>query len=192
MHTGATDRRASGHRAASREDDGEASSRMAIDIGAPVPTDGAGVHDLIAACPPLDPNSLYANLLQCSHFSETCAIAKSDDEPVGWVSGYIVPGRPDIYFLWQVAVSSKARGQALPKRLVADILRREACKGVRYIHTTITPDNEASWGLFRSIARWLEAPLEDAVLFEREAHFKGRHDSETLVRIGPFGAIPPT
>ena len=72
------------------------------------------------------------------------------------------------------------------KKLVADIFSRTACKDVRYLKTTITPDNEASWGLFRSIARWLDAPLKDTTFFDKDTHFKGRHDSEILVTIGPF------
>ncbi len=157
-----------------------------LSIGAPRSTDGAPVHDLIAACPPLDGNSLYANLLQCTHFAETCAIARLDGEAVAWVSGYIPPQEPDVYFLWQVAVGEAARGRKLPKRLVADLLARPACRQVRYIKTTITPDNEASWGLFRSLARWLKADLRDEVFFDRDRHFMGRHDSEILVTIGPF------
>lgn len=160
-------------------------------IAPPRGEDGAGVHDLIAACPPLDGNSLYANLLQCTHFAGTCALAKRDGEPVGWVSGYILPGDPQTYFLWQVAVHETARGEGLPKRLIADILARPDCRDVRFIQTTITPDNDASWGLFRSVARWLDAPLEDTVFFDRDRHFKGRHDSEVLVTIGPFEQPPP-
>lgn len=157
-----------------------------LSIGAPRSTDGAAVHDLIAACPPLDGNSLYANLLQCTHFADTCAIARLGEKVVGWISGYIPPQEPGTYFLWQVAVGEKARGRKLPKRLVADLFSRPACQSVRYLKTTITPDNEASWGLFRSLARWLGADLQDEVFFDRDQHFQGRHDSEILVTIGPF------
>ena len=144
------------------------------------------MHDLIAACPPLDTNSLYMNLIQTTHFADTCALAREDGDVIGWVSGHIPPREPDVFFLWQVAVGEKARGKKIPKRLVADIFSREACRNVKYLKTTITPDNEASWGLFRSIARWLGAPLNESEFFDKERHFKGRHDSEILVTIGPF------
>ena len=157
-----------------------------LTIEAPKSEDGAAVHDLIAACPPLDTNSLYMNLIQTTHFAQTCALAREDNEVIGWVSGHIPPEEPDVFFLWQVAVGEKARGRGVPKRLVADIFSRPSCKDVRYLKTTITPDNEASWGLFRSIARWLDAPLKDTKFFDKDAHFKGRHDSEILVTIGPF------
>jgi L-2,4-diaminobutyric acid acetyltransferase len=159
----------------------------AVTIGAPKSEDGAAVHDLIAACPPLDTNSLYMNLIQTTHFGQTCALAREDGEVIGWVSGHIPPDEPDVFFLWQVAIGEKARGKRIPKRLVADIFSRPSCKDVRYLKTTITPDNEASWGLFKSLARWLEAPLKDTKFFDKDTHFKGRHDSEILVTIGPFG-----
>ena len=164
----------------------EADEADSLHIGAPESEDGAAVHDLIAACPPLDTNSLYMNLIQTTHFAQTCAIAKEDGEAIGWVSGHIPPEEPDVFFLWQVAVGEKARGKRVPKRLVADIFSREACKDVKYLKTTITADNDASWGLFRSIARWLDAPLNESAFFDKERHFKGRHDSEILVTIGPF------
>ncbi|WP_300380572.1 diaminobutyrate acetyltransferase [Henriciella sp.] len=155
-------------------------------IGAPASEDGAAVHDLIANCPPLDTNSLYMNLIQTTHFDQTCALAREGDEVIGWVSGHIPPQEPDVFFLWQVAVGEKARGKRIPKRLVADIFSRAACRNVKYLKTTITPDNDASWGLFKSIARWLDAPLNESDFFDKDRHFKGRHDSEILVTIGPF------
>ncbi len=175
----------------------EAEGRESIDtsqgvrIDPPRDRDGAEVHDLIAACPPLDRNSLYANLLQCTHFAGTCALARLGDDAVGWVSGYVPPEEPDVYFLWQVAVHDSARGKGLPKKLIADILGRPACAGTRFLKTTITPGNDASWGLFRSVARWLDAPLNEQSFFERDTHFRGRHASEVLVTIGPFECAPP-
>ncbi len=166
----------------------------AISLSRPLSTDGADIHDLVAACPPLDTNSLYASLLLCTHHAATCALARTSagGKAVGWVSGYILPDAPDTYFLWQVAVHEDARGLGLPKRLVADILSRPELARVSRLKTTITPDNQASWGLFRSVARWLGAELNDASFFDRQAHFRGRHDSERMVEIGPFALPPPT
>ena len=180
-----TFQRSSSPQQAAKEDT-EAPLRCGVMIAAPETSDGAEVHALIAACPPLDQNSLYANLLQCSHFANTCATARIDGALAGWVSGYIPPEDPETYFLWQVAVDESARGLKVPRRLVADILGRAPCRDVRYIKTTITPDNEASWALFRSIARWLDAPLNEAPHFDRDTHFGGQHASEILVTIGPF------
>ncbi len=157
-----------------------------MQIGAPVAEDGSDVHDLIAACPPLDTNSLYANLIQCSHFAGTCALARRAGNAVGWISGHIIPHEPKTFFLWQVAVHEEGRGQRLAHRMLADIFVRQECHGVTSLKTTITQDNDASWGLFGSIARALDAELTEAEGFDETRHFRGRHASEVLVTIGPF------
>ncbi|MCC9622880.1 diaminobutyrate acetyltransferase [Thalassospira sp. MA62] len=155
-------------------------------IRKPKCTDGARVNNLIADCKPLDENSMYCNLLQCSHFSHTCALAELDGEVVGFVSGYIVPEKPEQLFIWQVAVSEKARGLRMAKRLIMDILDRPACHDVTEITTTITSTNAPSQGVFRSVARELGADIKRKVQFERETHFGGASASEILWTIGPF------
>ena len=49
-----------------------------IEIGRPTSQDGAGVFDLVARCKPLDENSMYCNLLQCSHFADTSVVTRND------------------------------------------------------------------------------------------------------------------
>ena len=158
-----------------------------IELRSPHSTDGSRVHQLVAQCPPLDPNSMYCNLLQCSHFAATSVAAERDGELVGFVSGYLIPERADdTLFIWQVAVSEQARGQGLASRMVADILGRPQCAGVKYLETTITESNRASWAVFEKLAGKLSAELQSSVMFDRSEHFAGEHDSELLVRIGPF------
>jgi L-2,4-diaminobutyric acid acetyltransferase len=157
-----------------------------INLRAPAAEDGAAVYELIAQCPPLDTNSMYCNLLQCTHFSATSVAAELNDEIVGFISGYIQPDQPDTLFIWQVAVGEKARGQGLAGRMLRDILARTACDEVKFIETTITPDNRASWALFESLAKKLDAELNHSVMFDRQQHFAGQHETEMLVRIGPI------
>ncbi|MDE8601990.1 diaminobutyrate acetyltransferase [Marinomonas sp. RSW2] len=153
----------------------------------PSAIDGMAVHQLVASCPPLDTNSVYCNLLQASHFNETSVAASFDSgELVGFVSGYILPNKVDTLFVWQVAVSEKARGQGLAKKMVSSLLERSNCSGVRYIETSITASNQGSWALFRSLADQLDAPLEESVMFDKQIHFNGLHDTEQLVTIGPI------
>lgn len=159
-----------------------------LDIRAPTPEDAADIHALIADCPPLDTNSLYANLIQTTHFSDSCAVARLNGRVVGWISGHRPPGKDKTYFLWQVAVHPDARGMRLPRRMLAAILTRPEQSGVSLLETSITRSNEASWSLFRSLARWLQAPLREERWFDRERHFRGKHDTEFLVTIGPFKA----
>ncbi|MEQ8320405.1 MAG: diaminobutyrate acetyltransferase [Rhodospirillales bacterium] len=152
----------------------------------PTPEDGVAVNELVEQCKPLDENSVYCNLLQCSHFSETSSLAELGGDVAGFVSGYVVPEEPDSLFVWQVAVAPDARGLSLAKRMVFDILRRPSAKGIRRIKTTITPDNKASHGVFNSIARELGAEVDRDVLFDKEDHFDGQQKTEMLWDIGPF------
>lgn len=159
-----------------------------IRLTRPVPEDGAALHRLVADSPPLDPNSLYCNLLQCSHFADTSVAARMEGRLVGFISGYRIPARPDTQFVWQVVVSEAARGRGLAKRMLHYLAEQSGGAAnlppVRFLETTITPDNEASWALFRSFARDFDAPIEESVLFSCEQHFAGSHDDEVLLRIG--------
>lgn len=155
-------------------------------LRSPVAEDGMAVFKLVKQSPPLDINSVYCNLLQCSHFSSTSVAAERAGELLGFISAYLIPERNDTLFIWQVAVSQKARGQGLASRMIGHILNREQCQQVSFIETTITEDNLASWALFKSLAVRLDTEINHSVLFDRDKHFDGEHDSEMLVRVGPF------
>lgn len=157
-----------------------------IELRHPTSIDGAAVSRLISHCPPLDTNSMYCNLLQCTHFAHTSVAATLDNALVGFISGYIIPEQHNTLFIWQVAVSDKARGQGLARRMLENILARPICKDVHYLETTITESNQASWALFNSLAKKLNTELKPSLMFDREQHFAGEHTSEMLARIGPF------
>src|SRR5690606_26372833 len=118
--------------------------RAELLIRRPTALDGAAVHRLIADCPPLDHNSLYCNLLQCSHFAASSALAEMDGAVVGWVSGHVLPDDPETLFVWQVAVASSMRGRRLGRNLILHILARPEQAAVRWIDTTVTDDNASS------------------------------------------------
>lgn len=157
-----------------------------LTLRAPTLTDGMDVYRLIENSPPLDTNSSYCNLLQCSHFSSTSVAADADGDLVGFISGYILPDRPNTLFIWQVAVAEQARGQRLASKMLAHILSREHCKNVSYIETSITVDNQASLNVFKGLAKTLGADIQTSPWMDKELHFSGLHDSEPLVRVGPF------
>lgn len=144
------------------------------------------VTALIAACPPLDRNSRYCNLLQCEHFADHCVIAERAGRIIGWVSGYRPPSDPTAFFVWQVAVAAEGRGQRLANRMITSLLARKAQRGVTHLITTVTDDNEASWSLFRGLAHGWNAKLERSALFERDTHFAGAHATEYQACIGPI------
>lgn len=152
----------------------------------PSALDGYAVTALIKSSPPLDNNSAYCNLLQCSHFAHTCVVAESDDCILGWVSAYIPPNQNDHIFIWQVVVHPEARGKGLAKHMLHALFSRKALAEVRYLITTITQDNEASWGVFENFAKLHQLNLSKSPHFEKERHFQGVHDTEFLVEIGPF------
>ncbi|MDH5358723.1 MAG: diaminobutyrate acetyltransferase, partial [Gammaproteobacteria bacterium] len=79
-----------------------------IILRTPTPDDGASVFNLISQCPPLDTNSMYCNLIQCSHFANTSAAAVINEKLMGFISGYLIPQRPDTLFIWQVVVGEQA------------------------------------------------------------------------------------
>ena len=152
----------------------------------PTAEDGYPLNKLVENSPPLDPNSVYCNLLQCTHFADTSVAVEEDVQLVGFISAYIPPAKPDTVFVWQVVVDKSQRGRGLAKRMMQEIVRRPACENVRYLETTITPDNEASWGMFRSFAYERRMPTEEFILFDSRIHFAGEHNDEHLLRIGPF------
>ena len=162
------------------------SSSQDIVLRPPVLEDGMAVYRLIEQCPPLDINSSYCNFLQCGHFSATSVAADLEQKLAGFISGYIIPERPDTLFIWQVAVAEQARGMGLASRMLKHILDRPACSSVCYLETTITADNQASWSLFKGLARKLSANFDSAPWLDKDVHFDGQHQSEALVRIGPF------
>lgn len=164
-------------------------SAPAWQIERPGPELAVAVHRLIAACPPLDRNSLYCNLLQCSHFRETSAVARRGHQVVGFVSGYRLPTAAACLFIWQVAVAEQARGGGLGRQLIHHILARRQSRDLRYIRTTITARNSPSWAMFHALARELGAATSERPLFVAERHFDGIHDTEYELAIGPFDPV---
>lgn len=157
----------------------------AVLLRVPVAHDGHALHGLISRSPPLDGNSVYCNLLQCTHFAQTSVAAEAQGKLGGFISGYLVPLSPDTLFIWQVAIDPAFRGQGLATRMLNEILARPVCAQVKWLETTITESNRASWALFESFARKRRAQFSSTLHFEKSAHFNGEHESERLVRIGP-------
>jgi L-2,4-diaminobutyric acid acetyltransferase len=155
----------------------------------PMVSHGADIHRLVSECKPLDLNSVYAYLLLCEHFAQTCVLAERAGRVVGFVSAYRPPARSEAVFVWQVAVAEQVRGGGLAMAMLRDLLARDAVRDCHYLETTVTPSNAPSRRLFRSLARELDAPLVENVLFH-EKDFGGEgHETEALLRIGPFTGL---
>ncbi|WP_116086556.1 diaminobutyrate acetyltransferase [Tropicimonas sp. IMCC34011] len=165
----------------SRETEKDADTRKPV-FRKPEAEDGSDIWNLVRACKPLDENSMYCNLIQADHFSDTCVVAELDGEIVGWISGHIIPGE-NAFFVWQVAVGEQARGLGLGKRMLKHLISRDVCEEVDLLKTTITKSNDASWGLFRSFARSIGGELTHEPHFEKEAHFDGQAATEHMLSI---------
>lgn len=156
-----------------------------VTLRCPAKHDGQAIHQLIKQCPPLDLNSIYTYLLLCEHFSQTCVVAEVDGRIVGFVSAYIHPEHKDVLFVWQVAVCQEARGMALGQRMLDALLERPAVASVRFLETTVGPDNVPSRRMFNSLAASHDAAVHESALFESALFGAEQHDDECLIRIGP-------
>lgn len=148
--------------------------------------DGADVWRLVEASGVLDVNSSYAYLLFLDHFGHTSVVAESGGEPVGFVTGFRPPRRPEVVFVWQVAVDASMRGRGLARQMLDALVRLEGCEGVRFMETTVTPSNAPSQALFRSFARHLGTEITVSPYIEARDFPEDGHEAEELYRIGPF------
>lgn len=155
-------------------------------LRSPQREDGAAIHALIQASPPLDLNSVYAYLLLCEHHADTCVMAERDGALDGFISAYVPPGRDDTLFVWQVAVHERTRGHGLGGQMLSHLLARPALAGIRYVETTVGPDNQASRRMFAGLARRLGTSVAESPLFPASLFGGQGHEDEELLRIGPF------
>src|SRR3546814_5418131 len=117
------------------------------------------------ALPILDTNSLYCNLLQCTHFAETCVLAERDGEISGWISGYRLVHDPEAMFVWQVAVHERARGRGLGVAMLTALFQFPAVFDAARLVTTVTPSHRGSRKMFATFARQQGLDLETRPCF---------------------------
>lgn len=165
-----------------------------VELRHPVLADGAAIWRLTRDSRVLDLNAPYAYLLWCRDFAATSVIATGPD-PIGFATGYVRPGDPATFLLWQIAVDAAARGRGLAGAMLDWVFAsvQAAHPGVTHLETTITADNTASRRLFAAFAERHGAPRHESPLFG-EHLFPGdsgeHHDAEFLHRIGPVAAAP--
>jgi L-2,4-diaminobutyric acid acetyltransferase len=144
---------------------------------------------LIKQCPPLDLNSSYLYFLQASHFAQTCRVAEQNGALVGFVSGYRHPQDAEHLFIWQVAIAPACRGQGLAKQLLLNLLHYTTQQApLRRVSCTISPSNQASQALFKSIARQFNLALHVSDFITAE-HFDDQpHEAEQTYCLQGFDA----
>jgi len=155
--------------------------------------DGAALHELVAACPPLDLNSAYAYLLVCQHHGATSVVAEpitasgiehaSASRLAGAITAYVPPAQPDTLFVWQVAVDQRHRGQGLGHRMLQYCIDQMS---LRWLETSISPSNHASRQLFTRFAARHDVAVTTLPFFSASDFGAGQHEEELLYRIGPW------
>lgn len=147
--------------------------------------DGADIWSLVKDSGVLDVNSPYSYLMMGKFFSETCLVAKDGDQLVGFVTAFRPPTAKDVIFVWQIGVDLSQRGKGVGKKLLHELLQREAGKGVRFLESTITPSNKPSQALFRGLARDLNTKCQVTEFFSEDLFPGEEHEPELKFRIGP-------
>jgi len=159
-------------------------STTEIGLRRPEFRDGFPIHQLIQQSPPLDLNSVYNYHLLTHHFADTCVVAEAAGSVVGFLSAYLIPGRPDTLFVWQVVVDASQRGLGLAGKMLDALLQRPACSGVHYLEATVNPSNGASRRLFERQAQSIGSTLQEHLFLAAEEFGPGAgHESEILLRI---------
>jgi len=154
--------------------------------------DGAQVWELIKGTSSLEADSPYSYLMWCELFSETSVIAYEEgnqEKPVGFISGFIHPEKPDTLFIWQTAIDEAQRGRELVKRMLYNLLNRDCCEKIQYAETAESSSNILSGNLAIELARKFNLDYKISRYFESE-HFpkrkKEENEVEWLYRVGPF------
>ncbi|WP_041781864.1 diaminobutyrate acetyltransferase [Mycolicibacterium chubuense] len=158
----------------------------------PVDSDAIAIHRLVAETGVLDLNSTYAYLLMATDFADTSIVADRGEGLCGVITGYHPPSRPEVLFIWQVAVTSSARGTGLAAAMLDRLTQRvrESRHGHPLtVEATVAPGNAPSRALFGAFARRHGVPLTEHEHFRAE-HLDPQlsHEDEPVLRIGPIAA----
>lgn len=161
-----------------------------VKVRKPRAEDGEKIYKLVKEGGILDVNSEYAYQLLSEHFYNSCAVAEDCGEFAGFVFAYILPAKPNVLFVWQIAVAEKHRKKGIALAMMKDILAREACKSIDYIQAHITPSNHASRAFFTFLAKELKANHRERAGFSAKL-FDYRHEEERLFTIGKIPSQEP-
>jgi len=126
---------------------------MTITYRPPSLKDGKSIHQLVRDSGVLDVNSAYLYFLLSDHFRETCVVAESNGQLLGFTTAYRLPEDPSVLFVWQIGVSPAAQGQGVASAMLKTLEERDFFGAIREIQLTISPSNTASQALFK---RWAQ------------------------------------
>ncbi|OBF90803.1 diaminobutyrate acetyltransferase [Mycobacterium sp. 852002-51152_SCH6134967] len=159
-------------------------------LRSPNEDDAIAMHRLVAETEVLDLNSTYTYLLMATDFASTSIVAEKDGDICGLITGYHPPARPEVLFVWQVAVAAAARGTGLASAMLDGLVHRVRANRRGHpvtVEATVAPSNSASRAFFGAFARRHGVPLIEEPRFAA-AHLAAdqSHEDEPTVRIGPI------
>ncbi|NLO21956.1 MAG: diaminobutyrate acetyltransferase [Syntrophomonadaceae bacterium] len=157
-----------------------------LELRSPRIEDGGAVWQLVKETRSLDLNSPYSYLILCKFFNKTCVVAEHNGQIVGFISGFNPPEKPDVLFIWQVAVAESQRKKGLGLRMLKTLLKRPECKEVQFLELTVNPSNHPAISLYAKLARDMETSYTISECFSKDMFPAGNHEPELLYRIGPF------
>ncbi|UOQ50500.1 MULTISPECIES: diaminobutyrate acetyltransferase [Gracilibacillus] len=134
----------------------------------------------------LDTNSSYKYILMSEYFSDTCVVAKQNNQVVGFITAFIPPKKPDAVFVWQVGVDASQRGKGIASKMLNYLVKSDACQNVQFVEATITPDNKASQSLFQKLARDFNTEITSSEFFTKDIFPGDEHEEELKFIIGPI------
>ena len=157
----------------------------------PCAADALGIHRLAADTGVLDVNSVYAYALLATDFAGTSIVAERDGGIVGFIVGYRPPSRPEVLFVWQVAVAPSGQGAGLGAAMIDALVERVGTDGGGRpvtVEATVAPSNSASRAFFGAFARRHGVPLTERPHFAGEllSEESGAHEDEPMLSIGPI------
>lgn len=156
----------------------------------PTQADALAMRSLVIETDVLDVNSTYTYLLMATDFADTTIVAERDGDVCGLITGYHPPSRPEVLFVWQVAVARVTQGTGLASAMLdglVDRVRHDRCGHPVTVEATVAPDNTASRAFFGAFARRHGVPLVEEPRFTAaELDADQNHPDEPLLRIGPI------
>ncbi|MCF6388568.1 diaminobutyrate acetyltransferase [Mycobacterium sp. MBM] len=170
-------------------DDVGGARNWATTLRRPRGSDALAIRELVAETQVLDLNSAYAYLLLSTDFADTSIVA-DDGGLLGFIVGYRPPPRPDVLFVWQVAVARRAQRGGLAAAMLDALVHRmlaEDGAGPLTVEATVSPGNANSRAFFGAFARRHDVPLRETPHFTADQlDADGAHEDEPLLRIGPI------
>jgi diaminobutyrate acetyltransferase len=161
---------------------GEQGVLSGVRLEVPSISDSHAIRELAAGTDVLDVNSPYFYLLWCRDFAATSVVARGqDDRLAGFLLAFVRPDAQDTVYVWQEAV----RVRGLGVRLLEELLDRVTPAGVRFLEATVTASNHRCIAMLERLAHRRDARIRRSELFPAEL-FPAGHETETLMRIGPF------